>query len=129
MGTLTDDLIKLSNLKAARTQMKAHYDEVDRAFRKHEAHCIDRMENDEEKPISSHVAGDVGYSKAETIYASMQDREQFRNWAELNAPDLLELKERSGDLSGYVRAALDDGRPPPPGVGFYVKKYISQRAK
>lgn len=71
--------------------------------------------------------GGVTHAPAETPYGTVQDVKQLVEWARENMPQLLEEypKIRSGILNEEVRKRLDNGEPPPPGAGYWVKTYIS----
>lgn len=125
MSTLADDLIDLRGLKAARDALKAEYTEADKAFRLKQDKVLNRMEV--EQTESQRVDGTL-FVPTETVYGQVQDREAFIKWAEENDEQLFEPKERAQLLNQLVREKLDNGEELPPGVGFYVKKYIGQRA-
>ena len=107
-----------SDAKEAFEILKAKREQAERAL-------IDRMEAEEIRGIK---VGDTNFVPAKTIYGQIQDRSLFVEWAEENAPELVEMKERKGPVSELVRQRIDDGEGLPPGVGFYEKSYISQRA-
>lgn len=82
----------------------------------------------EEEGVDSIKVGGTNFVKAETSYGQVQDRAAFIAWCEENKPELVELKERKALVNELVREHLDDGSELPPGLGFYVKQYVSQRA-
>lgn len=82
----------------------------------------------EAEEAENHKTRGTLFSPVKKQFASIQDRDEFIKWALDNDPDLVQYKERSAELNALVRARLDDGEPLPPGVGFYDREYISQRA-
>jgi len=90
-----------------------------------EARFIERLEAEEAEGVKT---GGINFVPAVTVYGQIQDRAAFVEWAQENAPELVEIKERKGEVSEFVRARLDDGEGLPPGLGYYEKAYISQRS-
>lgn len=90
-----------------------------------ERQLMERME--EEEVGSIRVAG-VLFSPTRTEYAKVQDKLRFIAWAKDNEPELLEDKPRAGLLHDLVRRRLADNEPMPPGLGYYIDEYVSQRA-
>ena len=86
------------------------------------------MQRLEQDGVDSIRVDGVLFVPAETTYGTIQDRSAFIEWAKENAPEMFEEKERSGLVNELVRERLDNGEPLPPGVGFYVREYVSQRA-
>lgn len=62
-----------------------------------------------------------------THYGSIQDRDAFTEWAELEMPELLEPRERKQLLNEMVRDKIEANEELPPGVGSYPREVISQR--
>lgn len=125
MGTLTQELTGLRALKAKRDKAKREFEDLDLEFKQRQFRAMERMRS--EGVESMKVEGTL-FVPTETVYAQIQDRQEFVAWAEENDTELIEPKERKEILSQMVRQRLDDGEPLPPGVGFYVREYISQRA-
>lgn len=123
--TLSDQLLALRELKQRRDEAKAAYEELKVEYELAERDVMERMR---EEKCDGHKAGGTNFVPVETNYAQIQDREKFVEWAEAHDEGLIEVKERKGNLNELVREKLDNGEALPPGVGFYVKEYISQRA-
>lgn len=70
----------------------------------------------------------TNFVRSATTYASIQDRDQFIEWATKNDKSLLKTREESALLNQLVRERQDNGEPLPPGLGFYVRETIAQRA-
>lgn len=125
MSTLTDDCIELRRLRIVKDEAKAAWEEAKRDFEIAEAKLLERM--DEEKCQGQRAEG-INFGPTRTIYAVLQDRSTFIEWAEQNDVSLVELRERKALLNELVREKLDNGEPLPPGLGFRVDEGISQRA-
>lgn len=123
--TLSHACQKLDTLKKREKELKTKYESAKQEREIYELELIQRMEGEE---AESHRTKGVLYSVAKTTYGSIQDRSEFVKWAEVHAPELLESKERKGLVHEIVRQRQDDGEDLPPGVGFYVKEYISRTA-
>lgn len=122
---LHDQAKELRELKDYRDALKKQYEEADQQFQIKQRDLLDRM--DEEDVHGLKVDG-TNFVPSETVYGQIQDRSEFVEWAEVHEPELLEKKERKSLVNQKVREHLDDGKPLPPGLGFYVKEYISHRA-
>lgn len=79
--------------------------------------------------VSGIKVGAVNYVPAETTYANIQDLSTLIDWAEAEGhTEFLKVAANKEALNEEIRRRLDDGEALPPGVGFYVKEYVSQRA-
>lgn len=125
MSTLANDLIDLRGLKTARDELAEEYDKADKAFRAKEASVLNRMES--EQTESQRVDGTL-FIPTKTVYGQVQDRAAFLEWAQDNDEELFERTERKKLVNQLVREKLDNGEELPPGIGFYVRKYVGQRA-
>lgn len=126
MSSVTEQLRDLARLKEHRDDAKADYEEYKRRHAELEAELIERMA---EEGVDSLKADGVNFIPAKTAYGSVNDRAAFIAWAkESGHDDLIEEKERKQLVNQLAREHLDDGNPLPPGMSFYVKEYISQRA-
>lgn len=125
MSTLSEDARKLGSIRKryerAAADAKVYKEEMDKA----EMALFERMEHED---VGSIKVGTSNFVRAATTYGQVQDRSAFVAWAEENAPELIESKERKALVNEIVRECLEDGRPLPEGLGFYVKQYVSQRA-
>lgn len=125
MTTLPDDARKLASLRSryerASADAKVYKEEMERA----ETALFERMEHED---VGSIKVGSSNFVRATTIYGQVQDRGAFVAWAEENAPELIESKERKALVNEIVRQCIEDKVPLPDGLGFYPKQYVSQRA-
>lgn len=124
-SSLNQDAAALREMKLARDEAKAQYEDLDKQFKSAQAELLERME--EEGCEGTKVDG-TNFVPTKTIYGQVQDRSAFVEWAQENEPELLEPKERKELINELVRQKLDDGEPLPPGLNFRVQEYISQRA-
>jgi len=123
--TIQEEAKELRELKLQYQEAKAQYEALKSQFDKRQSELMERMENDSVEGLK--VDG-VNFVPTETIYGKVDDRREFVEWAKENMPELLEEKERKDVLNETVRQMLDDGEILPPGIGFTVREYISQRA-
>lgn len=101
-------------------------DDMQANYKQAEARLNDHMEARKVKGIK---VGDINYVPAQTTYISFQDKDAFIDWAVLEGhEEYLKPGVNKEAINEEMRRRLDDGEPLPPGVGFYVKEYISQRA-
>jgi hypothetical protein len=82
----------------------------------------------EDRGVDGIKVDGTNYVPSGTTYAQVQDSDEFIKWAEENDSQLIEEKPRKELLNQLVRTYLDDGKPLPPGVGFYIREYVSTRA-
>jgi hypothetical protein len=61
-------------------------------------------------------------------YAAVQDPLEFNEWAEANAPHLIQPQPRKAKLNELVQQHIEDGTPLPPGLGATPKIWVSRRA-
>jgi len=61
------------------------------------------------------------------VYGSVADKSVFTEWAEENAPHLIQPAPRDSLITEYVRQCLDNGEPLPPGLNWYTKTTVQQR--
>ncbi len=126
MSTLVEDAIALAELRQAASRMKADHERVKSEADQAEIEFFERMEH--EGVGSIRVDGVANFVRAETVYGQVQDRAEFIAWAEQEAPELLETKERKKLINEIVRERIDSGEELPPGIGFYTDQYVSLRA-
>lgn len=101
-------------------------DDLHTAYKIAEMRLKERM--DAEK-VGGLKVGDVNYVPAETTYINVQDLDEFVKWAEAEGhTEFLKLDANKKALNEEMHRRLDDGEALPPGIGFYVKEYVSQRA-
>lgn len=70
----------------------------------------------------------INFIPTKTVYGQITDRKTFIEWAEENDDELIEPKERKSVLNERARQLIDDGEEFPPGMGFRVEEYVSQRS-
>lgn len=102
---------------ATAKQSKEAYDRAERRF----FDALDGM------GVGSIKVDGVLYVPTATVYGTVQDKEAFSQWAEMEMPELLEPKPRAQLINELVRERLDTGQELPPGVGFYSREYVSAR--
>jgi predicted ATPase len=124
--TLAEEARALRELKAEASAAKKVHDAAKAAVAEAHQALMDRMELEQ---VSSIGTGGTLFVRAETIYGNVNDRQEFIKWAEVNDPGLLKVTERDELINTMARRHIDDGEPLPPGVGWYSKPYISQRAQ
>lgn len=122
--TLVQDAAVLRDLKQAAAELDARAKEAKQEAQRAELEFFARM--DEEGVESIKYDGTL-FVPSSTVYGQVQDRSEFVQWAEENMPELLETKERKALVNELIREHLDNGQELSPGLGFYVKEYVSQR--
>ena len=115
---------KLKELREAKDEAKSAYEDATRAYKLAMDRMYQRMEAGE---IDGIKVDGVNFIPSETVYANVQDREQFVKWAKENDTELIEDKERKALLNALVRERLENGETLPDGVGFYVRENIALR--
>lgn len=123
--TLAQDARALKILNQETKAAKDVYDDLKSARDQAERELMERMEIEE---VTSINTGGTMYVRAQTPYGQIQDRSVFIAWAEENDEGLLKTVERQELLNALARKHLDDGEPLPPGLGYRLKDYVSQRA-
>lgn len=124
MSTIQEDCAHLRGLKLKANNLDAQAKDAKAEHVAAELALFARM--DEESTESIKYDGTL-FVPASTVYGQVQDRGEFVAWAEENQPELLEVKERKSLVNELIRSHLDDGAELPPGLGFYVREYVSQR--
>lgn len=122
---ITDELKNLRELRLHRDKCKELYEQADKEFKKQQARVIDLMET--EGMESAKVDG-VLFSRVGTIFGYVNNRQKFIEWAAEYDEELFEPKERAQLVNEIVRERVLNNEELPPGVSFYVREYISQRA-
>lgn len=122
--TLGEELQELREEKIAYREADKEAKRLKKIHDEHQYRIIERMEAEKCKSYSD---GETLFVSASTVMANVQDREAFVEWAKDYDESLLDPlpRERGELLNQLVREKLDNGEPPPPGVGFYVREYIS----
>lgn len=131
MSTLAQDAQKLTRLRTAEKLLNDQAKEAKEKREKFERDFMTRMEAEETDGVRT---GGKLYTPTKTIYGKIDDRAAFIEWAKAQEGDdadgetLYEVKERKALVSELVRERLDNDEPLPPGIGFYVKEYVSVTA-
>ncbi len=125
MNTLAQDAADLRVLKRQAESLDAQTKEAKALAQTAELALFERMASEKVDGIKY---DGTNFVPVETSYGQVQDRSEFVAWAEDEMPELLETKERKALVNELVRERLDNGETLPPGLGFYVKQYVSQRA-
>lgn len=123
--SINDDAKQLRELKHERDDAKDKAQALERQYKEAESRFMEELE---QAGIDSIKVEGMAYVPAETVYGQVQDRSVFLDWAHEHQPELLEERERKQLINELVRKHLDDGEPLPPGLGFYVREYVSLRA-
>lgn len=121
---ITAQARRLARLKAAATRAAERADKAKVAFEDAQRKFYEQMQDE---GIGSIKVDGTNFVPAQTTYGQIQDREAFIEWARENEPELVEYHERKGLINELVRERIETGAELPPGVGFYVKEYVSQR--
>lgn len=122
--TLAQEAAALRELKLTAAELKDAYEIAKAEADQAEIRLFERMDQED---VQSIKAGGTNFVRAETTFGTVQDRSEFITWAESNKPELVETKERKKLVNELVRECIDNGESLPPGLGFYVNQYISQR--
>lgn len=125
MSTLAQDAKELRELKQHERAAKDEYESIKERRKRCEHALIQRMEEEEADGIKT---DGNNFVPAATVYATVQDRAAFTEWALENDDQLVEYKERGELINSLVRERQDNGEPLPPGLGFYTREYVSIRA-
>lgn len=123
--TLAEDAAALRVLKQRATAIDAQAKELKADAKSAEIAFLNRLEDE---GVESIKYDGTLFVPAETTYGNVSDRSVFIEWALENSPELVEYKERPKLVNETVREYLDNGQELPPGLDFYVKQYVSQRA-
>lgn len=120
---ISDRLARLADLKATSSRLAREAKEARYEMEKYQADLYDAM--DDIGMESTRIDG-VSYARKETIYATVQDRDAFVEWAQAEGlGDLTKVVEEKARLSEIVRERISTSQELPPGVSFYGKQYIS----
>lgn len=126
MTTITQDMERLHELRATARGLKTEADAAKLDADRAEYELFQRMEH--ERVGAQRVDGIGNFVRAETEYAQVQDETELLAWAEIEMPEIFEQKPRKKILNELVKERLNSGQPLPPGLGFYVKQYVSVRS-
>lgn len=122
---LHDKLLERRRLREKELATKHEWEDLKTEREKLDQQIIEYMEH---RKIQGQKIDGTNFVPTETIYAQVQDSDEFTQWALERDDTLVEYKPRKEQLNELVRERLDNGEAMPPGLGFYVKQTISQRA-
>jgi hypothetical protein len=94
-------------------------------FKQAQAELLEYMDANDVEGVKT---DGINFIPTKTYYGQITDRTEFIAWAEENDDELIEPKERKSVLNERARQLIDDGEEFPPGMGFRVEEYISQRS-
>lgn len=122
--TLPEMLTRLAELK---NKYRALDEKAKKARHEHERFQAEVYEFMRDNGLLTVKTNSGTYSAKSTIYAKVQDLEQFLDWARTMELDeeFVREKEVGARLNEYVRDAVANGSPLPDGVVWYPKEYIS----
>lgn len=124
-ASFSEDLLSLRDLKQIESDYKKRYERLRDERKRYEAEVYEFMTHNK---IEGHKTDGSNFVPTETTFGQVQDLTEFEKWAEANDPSLLKVEARDGEVNRLVRRCIDNGEPLPPGLGFYVREYISTRA-
>lgn len=124
MSTIQQDAKELRSLRKVAEDLDRNAKAAKEKATDAENLFFERMRTEDVESIK--VQGTL-FVPAETVYGQVQDSSEFVAWAEENSPELVEVKARKALVNELIRERLDTGEALPPGLGFYVKQYVSQR--
>lgn len=122
--TLTAQARRLARLKFMADRKAEVADEAKQAFEAAQRTFYERLQDE---GVGSIKVDGINFVPAHTVFGQIQDREAFIAWAQENEEELLEPRERKALINEIVREAVEQGKELPPGLGFYVREYVSQR--
>lgn len=122
---ISEEARQFRELRVERDEAKRVFEDLDAQYKQAMDRLFQRMNAE---GVDGLKVDDISFTPSETVYANMQDRDAFVQWAKENDDQLIESKERKALLNAMVRERIDNGEPLPPGVGFYVRETVQQRA-
>ena len=106
-------------------ELKDQADIAKMEFKQAQAELLEYMDANDIEGVKT---DGINFVPTKTYYGQITDRQAFIEWAQENDDELLEPKERKAVLNERARQLLDDGEEFPPGMGFRVEEYVSQRS-
>jgi hypothetical protein len=122
MITLEEEIRSVRALRRDYEEKRTAADEAEAAWKKARLALWERMDATGVKSIN--IDSRTASAKS-TIYGTISDKAKFIEWAEENAPELVAPAPRKGLVNELVRQRLDNNEELPPGVNWYVDKYVS----
>ncbi len=119
---------RAKDMRAKKERYKDLKKEADEAYVDFKIAQAELMEYMDANDIEGVKTDGINFVPTKTVYGQITDRKAFVEWAQENDPELLEPKERGAVLHERARQLLDDKEEFPPGMGFRVDEYISQRS-
>lgn len=125
--TIQEQARHLRELKLEAEAARRHADALARVFKLEQHRLFERMQDEDTRAME---VGGVNFIRMQTEYGQVQDQREFERWCKENdREDLFEEKPRKKLINELVREHLREGRPLPPGLGFYTEDYVSQRPR
>ena len=124
MTTFPERLTELRRLKQIRDTSQTIADEA-KEF--HAQYQSDLMFDMREAGVRSLKTDDAQFVARSTIYGSVQDQDAFLEWCKEHhvTDDYFTDKPSMRRINELVRDRIDANEPPPPGIGFYPREFIS----
>lgn len=122
--TLEERAKDLREKKLAYEDLKEKADEAKLEFVMAQAELMEYMDANDVEGIK---ADGINFVPTKTTYGKITDKKLFIEWAEANDKELIAAEPRKAVLNERARQIIDDKEEFPPGMGFRVEEYISQR--
>ena len=123
--TLEERAKDLREKKLAYEELKEAADIAKMEFKTSQAELLEYMDAND---IEGVKADGVNFVPTKTIYGKITDKKELIAWAKENDDELVIDEVRKSSLNERARQLIDDGEEFPPGMGFRVEEYISQRS-
>ena len=123
-NTLPEKLAQLAELKKA---YQTFDEQCKKARREHDAFQAEVFEFMRENGLLTVKTDNGTFSCKSTIYAKVQDMDQFVAWVKEQGleEEFIKEKEVGARLNEYVRDAVANGAPLPEGTTWYPREYVS----
>lgn len=123
--TIEERAIDLREKKLAYEDLKEKADIAKMEFKAAQADLMEYMDANDIEGIK---ANGINFVPTKTIYGQVKDKKEFIAWALENDEELVAPEPRKSVINERARQLLDDKEEFPPGFGFRVEEYISQRS-
>lgn len=120
--SLEDEIRNLRELRKVYEDAAVIADDAKREWEQARLALWERMDASDVKSIN--IDGRTATAKS-TIYGSISDKQAFIEWAEENAPEMVAPAPRKALVNELVRQRIDNNEELPPGVNWYVDKYVA----
>lgn len=121
---MPDKLARLADLKKTYQLLD---EQAKKARREHDLFQAEVFEFMRENGLLTVKTDSATFSCKSTIYAKVQDMDQFVGWVKEQGleEEFLREKEVGARLNEYIRDAVANGAPLPDGTTWYPREYIS----